>query len=178
MLNSVSKATNGTITCLSPVLPEQSRLLILGSIPGAVSLQRQQYYAHPRNVFWPVIAACLGKPLPQDYPERLQLLHQAGIALWDVLAGCRRTGSLDTAIRNQQVNNFQTLLQTRPMIRQVLLNGGTAYTLYRRHVAPQTPAITLRRLPSTSPAHAAMSTAEKTRHWQRAINAALNRPAA
>ena len=104
---------------LRPNIDKDCRALILGSMPGVKSLEAQQYYAHPQNRFWPMMAHLLGEALPSAYEERLAMLLRHHIALWDSIGSCEREGSLDSAIRNEQGNDFAALLQEYPGIRQV-----------------------------------------------------------
>ncbi|WP_333608447.1 DNA-deoxyinosine glycosylase [Arsukibacterium sp.] len=154
---------------LAPVLPAKARLLILGSMPGAQSLSEQQYYAHPRNAFWPIMAKLLHFDPQLPYTERLLRLQQHGVALWDVLQSCQRQGSLDTAIRAEQPNNFQQLIQQQSQLKLIAFNGAKAWQSFRKSVLPQlftenSPKFIT--LPSTSPAHAAKRFSEKFEHWQ------------
>lgn len=150
-----------------------ARILILGSMPGAASLQAGEYYAHPRNAFWPIMAAVLGFEAGIAYRDRISALQANGVALWDVLKACRRSGSLDSDIEpaSIEVNDFGTFLDAHPGITRVCFNGGTAERYFKRFV----PAILTRpdlhytRLPSTSPAHAAMSFVDKAAAWQAAL---------
>ena len=154
-----------------PILGVGARLLILGSMPGEESLRRQQYYAHRRNAFWPIMARLLDLPDDSSYSRRAEALIDHGIALWDVMAECRRTGSLDSAICSDsiRVNDFATLLRDHPGIGLILFNGGTAEREFRRRVVPtlgQAAAlIETLRLPSTSPAYAAMPFEAKLAAW-------------
>ncbi len=146
-----------------------AQILILGSMPGIASLQQQQYYAHPRNAFWPIMQQIFNWP-DLDYAARCQALIHENIALWDVLRSCQRRGSLDSDIElaSIEVNNFQAFFRQHRNITQVLCNGGKAAQLFQRHV--KLPAgISLIKLPSTSPAHAAMSFQIKLEKWQSAI---------
>jgi hypoxanthine-DNA glycosylase len=154
-----------------PVVQASARVLVLGSMPGVASLAAAQYYAHPRNAFWPILGAWCGVDPGAPYGERVAALQAAGIALWDVLAECRRPGSLDSAIelRDARPNAIAELLDTHPGIARVLLNGGTAAALYRRFGLPGAPRVQLLQLPSTSPAHAGMHRAEKLRRWHAAL---------
>lgn len=128
-----------------------ARVLVLGSLPGDASLQAGQYYAHPRNQFWPLLQAITGQPLVElAYAERLEALQQAGVALWDVIASARRRGSLDADIRDQQANDLRELAQSLPRLRAVAFNGATA-----ARAAGQLDGLGLDILvlPSSSPAH-------------------------
>ena len=152
-----------------PVAAPDARLLILGSMPGEASLRAGQYYAHPRNAFWPIMGDLLGFSPDLPYADRLQRLTASGIALWDVIAGCERSGSLDADIVRTSVrtNDFAGFLTAHPGIERVFFNGAAAETNFRRHVLPQATAnhCRLLRLPSTSPAHAARGYAEKLAAW-------------
>ena len=157
------------IQSFPPVAAPDARLLILGSMPGEASLRAGRYYAHERNAFWRIMGDLLGFAPDPPYAERLQGLTAAGIALWDVIAGCERSGSLDAAIVKTSVhpNDFVRFLAEHPGIDRVFFNGATAETNFRRHVLPQLvgSTLTLCRLPSTSPAHAARGYAEKLAAW-------------
>lgn len=144
------------ITGLPPVADPDSVKLVLGTMPSAASLAAGQYYAHPRNAFWPLLYAAYGAAPDADYEARLRFAASHGIALWDVLAGCEREGSLDAAIRNPVPNDIEALLRRCPGIRTILLNGGKAHAFYTRYAAPglQRYGLKVLRLPSTSPAHA------------------------
>ena len=134
-------------------------------MPSTASLAARQYYGHRRNRFWPLMARLLGAPLPVDYAHREAMLHRHGIALWDVLAGCRRQGSLDAAIErdSEQPNPIDQLLALHPGIRGLFCNGRTAAAALTRHhpdlgIAPVC-------LPSTSPANAAWSLERLVSDW-------------
>jgi double-stranded uracil-DNA glycosylase len=156
-------------TGFPPVAAPGARLLILGSLPGAMSLARQEYYAQPRNAFWPIMGTLVGAHPGSVYTQRLERLTASGIALWDVCASGVRPGSLDSAIRPESVvaNDFAAFFVTYPEIRSICFNGATAAALFARLVKVEG----LRRivLPSTSPAHAAMPFAEKLRRWREAL---------
>lgn len=155
-----------------PIIGPDATRLILGSMPGAASLQACQYYAHPRNAFWTITETLLGIPRTQPYPDRVRSLQDAGVAVWDVLRSCRRTGSLDSAIETDsvEVNDFHRLFVNNPQIKRIYFNGGTASRLFERHVLKTLSAeqqqIPRWTLPSTSPAHAGRSLAQKTKAWQ------------
>jgi TDG/mug DNA glycosylase family protein len=153
-------------------------VLILGSMPGEASLQAGQYYAHPRNAFWPIMCELLGLPAGASYRERLAALREGGIALWDVLESCQRAGSLDSDIKPDTlvVNDFASFFAAHGRIALVCFNGATAERYYRRHVEP---ALGSRvpesvRLPSTSPAHAALTLADKVAAWRNVITPHLH----
>ena len=151
---------------LAPVWRPDAELLILGSFPGVASLQAAQYYAHPRNAFWPILADCLHLPdLPQrPYAERLLALLHARVALWDAVAACERAGSLDSAIRAAEPSDLPDLVARLPGLRGIACNGATALAQTRR-ILPGAPWPILG-LPSTSPAHAGLSFEAKRKAWQ------------
>jgi hypoxanthine-DNA glycosylase len=156
--------TAAALTGLAPVIAANTRILILGSFPGAASLAAQQYYAHPRNQLWPILSALTGEDLAaQAYGERLPRLLKHGFGLWDVLGACERQGSLDSAIRNPAANDFARLRELCPRLETVGFNGQTSGKF-----APGFAAAGYRTcvLPSTSPAHASLSFAEKLSIWK------------
>jgi double-stranded uracil-DNA glycosylase len=161
------------LTGFAPIGRADARLLILGSMPGAASLAAQQYYAHPRNAFWPIVQALWDIPSALPYDARARALGARGIALWDVLAECRRRTSLDADIEASSVvvNDFADFLGRHDRIELVAFNGAGAEALYRRHVLPVLPRELQRleriRLPSTSPAHASRSLETKVEAWRR-----------
>lgn len=144
-----------------------SRVLILGSMPGEESLRQQQYYAHPRNLFWEIMGELFGAGRALPYEKRLAVLRQNRVALWDVAHSCRRKGSLDSNMTDVAVNDFESLFAKTPQIHTVFFNGQMAAALFRRLVLPN-----LKRklkfitLPSTSPANASISSAEKKAVWK------------
>jgi hypoxanthine-DNA glycosylase len=145
--------TAARIYSFPPVIGAHPKTLILGSMPGVLSLEKGQYYAHPRNHFWPLMQEILGVPAVLPYAQRLAALKENHIALWDVLQSCQRQGSLDGAIKEEVPNDFESLFSCYPDIRKVILNGGKAEASFRKKVLPtllRPPAIIIR-LPSTSP---------------------------
>lgn len=160
-------AVTDRLAGFAPVADARAEILILGSFPGRASLDHGQYYAHPRNQFWPILGAVLGEPLPDlAYPRRLARLRAHAIGLWDVLAGCQRDGSLDADIRSAQANDFDTLLARLPRLRRVLFNGQAAGRFAPRFARA---GLAVAVLPSTSPAHAALRFEEKLHRWRRAV---------
>lgn len=153
-----------TLAGLAPVLDANTRILILGSFPGAASLAAAQYYAHPRNQLWPILSTLTGEDLAGlPYAQRLPHLLTHRIGLWDVLGACERQGSLDARIRNPAANDFARLARLCPALEVVGFNGQTAGKF-----APLFEAAGYRTLvlPSTSPAHAAMSFEQKLQYWR------------
>ena len=154
-----------------PIENARARVLILGSLPGGASLVAGQYYAHPQNLFWRIMTDLLGAKPELSYAGRTRLLKANGIALWDVLESCVREGSLDSAIEEATivVNDFAAFYRRHPRIDQVFFNGAKAEASYRRYVSksaegPGRPR-QYTRLPSTSPAHAALSAGQKLEAW-------------
>jgi TDG/mug DNA glycosylase family protein len=154
-----------------PIADVHARVLILGSLPGQESLRQQQYYAHPHNAFWKIMGHLFGTSPERPYAERAQRMVRNGVALWDVCAAAQRPGSLDTAIVHSSVvpNDLAAFIDSHPEIGLICFNGGKAADLYRRLVLPGLPAsmraIRYETLPSTSPAHAAMTFDEKLTRW-------------
>ncbi len=157
----------------APVITDGARILILGSVPGQASLAARQYYAHPRNAFWPIMAELFGAEPGQTYSARLRMLQQHGIALWDVLASCERPGSLDADIDSASivVNDFNRLFDRYPGIDRIVFNGAMAEHCFRRHAdVGAAQRISARwRLPSTSPAHASLPYRQKLELWREAL---------
>ncbi len=163
------------------VAEADARVLILGSLPGRVSLRELQYYAQPQNAFWKIMGEFFGAFPALPYEERLRVLTANRVALWDVCALAERPGSLDSSICKASVvpNDFPGFLAAHRQIGLICFNGMKAASLYRQIVLPELPAgmksIPREILPSTSPAHAAMRFEEKRAHWsivQGAANAA------
>jgi TDG/mug DNA glycosylase family protein len=154
-----------------PISQPDARILILGSIPSRESVARQRYYAHPRNGFWPILTALLGTEAT-TYEERAALVVRRGVAIWDVLQTCFRTGSLDSAIDDRSIvtNDFDAFFRDHPHISRIYFNGAKAEAVYRKYVLPTlsgaAASLPLRRLPSTSPAHAGMTVAQKQAAWR------------
>src|SRR5512137_485255 len=145
-----------------PVVGPGCRLLILGSMPSAESLRKGQYYGHPQNAFWRVVFGLWDLVPPHDYGARTRFLLERGVALWDVLASCRREGSSDSAIRDARPNDFPAFFAKWPGIRTVCFNGSAAETLFKRFVPD--PGLESFRLGSTSPAHA-VGFEERMKEW-------------
>lgn len=161
-----------TINSFPPIASDTAHLLILGSMPGIASLRVGQYYAHPQNLFWPLLGEILGFDARLAYEDRVAYLHAAEIAVWDVLASCQRVGSLDAHIdpASAEPNDFAGFLAAHPAIRHVCFNGAAAEALYRRHVLPGLSVpIDYQRLPSTSPANASITLSTKQAAWSHAL---------
>lgn len=155
------------LTGLPPVLAPHTRLIVLGSFPGVASLAAQQYYGHPRNQFWPILGALWGVDLPAlAYPARIEVARERGLGIWDVYARCRRAGSLDSAIRDAELNPLHTLRERAPGLQALAHNGGESARTMRITAALGLP---VHRLPSTSPAHASWSFERKLAAWREVL---------
>ena len=158
-----------------PIADAGARVLILGSMPGKASLDAREYYAHPRNLFWPILCELIGARPDLPYAGRVRALNARGIAVWDVLESCVREGSLDADIDEAtiRVNDFAAFYRSHPRIAAVFFNGAKAEACYRKHVLPRLgdrrAPLHYQRLPSTSPAHAAMSYLQKRSAWKAVI---------
>ena len=150
--------------CLPPLIGRDTRLVLLGSFPGAASLAAGQYYAHPRNQFWPLLSALLSEDLVAlDYASRLQRLREHGLGLWDVIAECEREGSLDSAIREARYNDLGGLRRRAPHLVAVAHNGGESARAMR---ITGRLGLQVFRLPSSSPANASWSFERKLAAWR------------
>ena len=148
-------------------------MLVLGSMPGDASLRAGAYYAHPRNLFWPLMGGLLGFDPALPYPGRITALNAAGIALWDVLAECARRGSLDSEIRDPRRNDFDAFLAAHRGIGTLLFNGARAEAEFLRGGMPvAAKALARERLPSTSPANAAIPGPARAAAWAAALQRA------
>lgn len=152
---------------LPPVVTRGTRLVVLGSFPGVASLRAQQYYAHPRNQFWPLLSALWGIDLVGlPYKLRVDEAAARGLGLWDVYASCRRVGSLDSAIHDAAFNDLASLTQRAPGLRAIAHNGGESARAMRQ---TQALGVAVIRLPSTSPAHASWNFERKLAAWREAF---------
>lgn len=153
-----------------PIAAPGAEILILGSMPGLASLEAAEYYAHPRNAFWPIMGDLFGAGPGLPYAARVAALISARVAVWDVLQLCVRPGSLDTDIRGEVPNDFAAFFAAHPTIRRIGLNGGKAAASFRKyaagHMSTGAEAVLL---PSTSPAHAARRLDEKRELWRSAL---------
>jgi len=155
---------------LAPVLDRRTRLLVLGSFPSEASLAAQQYYAHPRNQFWPLLSALWGTDLVAlPYAKRLAAVRGRGLGIWDVYARCRRIGSLDSAIEASEPNDLAAALRATPGLAAIAHNGGESARAMRVTRAFGLP---VWRLPSTSPANASWSFERKLAAWRAAFEEA------
>ncbi len=155
-----------------PITSPQANTLILGSMPGNASLEANQYYAHPRNAFWPILGHLYQFDPSMPYDKRVAAIQAAKVAIWDVLAQCERTGSLDSAIQegSRVSNDFVTFFAQHPHIQLIAFNGAEAEKSFERFVLPKLSHLQTNRvrLPSTSPAHT-MARDKKLHAWQTAL---------
>lgn len=158
------------VYCFEPIEDSAATALVLGSMPGKVSLATGQYYAHSRNAFWTIMGELVGAHFSLPYPDRIGILRSSGIALWDVLASCVRSGSLDSDIQTGSIipNDFNAFFLGHPHISRIYFNGVKSEQCFLKYVHPHLEPTTLqyRRLPSTSPANAGVSYAQKLQAWQ------------
>lgn len=166
-----------TAQSFPPIVTRKSRTLILGSMPGIKSLATQQYYAHPQNSFWRILAV-LYKAEIGTYAQRVSIIKNNGLALWDVLECCERFGSLDSSIDDATItpNDFLHFFQAHPQITRVFFNGAKAEHEFMKRIWPHLPRdavfrLKLERLPSTSPANAGTTPAAKLKAWKKILEA-------
>ena len=155
-----------------PSIDDNCTTLILGSMPSVKSLEHGQYYAHPQNRFWPMMADFFNNgKLPQTYAEKLAMLRQNHIALWDAINSCVREGSLDSAIQDEKPNNFATFLPRYPKITRICFNGNKSFQCFKKYNKQilQNPKFTFFTLPSTSPANARYRMPMLKEAWQQAL---------
>jgi len=152
--------------CFAPVVDSQTRILILGSLPGEASLAQNQYYAHKQNQFWRLVGEVIARDLVEmDYARRLETLLEHRIGLWDVVAEAQRAGSLDSQIRDHASNDLVALVATLPHLQAIAFNGGMAAKIGVKAMGETAGRYQILALPSSSPAHASMSYIEKRQAW-------------
>jgi len=157
-----------------PVVGQDPRIIILGSMPGVVSLQAAQYYANPRNAFWTIIAELFGIHIDCSYESRVAQVSQLPLILWDTLKACHREGSLDSKILKQQIeaNDIVGLVERHKGLRAIAFNGAASEKYFNQLEKPRLSAdhqIELIKLPSTSPANASMKFEQKLMAWRRLL---------
>lgn len=149
----------------APISNNEANILILGTMPGTKSLELNQYYGHNQNNFWKFMFAIFNEDFSNDYETKKVLLQKNKIALWDVLQFCDRVGSLDSAIKNEIANDFETFLKQHPNIKTILFNGQKAAAFFKKYVQIKN-TYQLITLPSTSPANAAKTYQSKLEEWK------------
>ncbi|WP_430885650.1 DNA-deoxyinosine glycosylase [Fusibacter sp. JL216-2] len=159
------------IKSFEPIVGKDPKVLILGSMPSVMSLEKFQYYGHPRNQFWPILATLFKEKLEhpsddQTYLSKLTLVKDRGIAIWDVLDSCEREGSLDSNIKNESPNELKTFLEEHPTIKTIIFNGGKAEASFKKHFKAlyRDKRYTYIKMPSTSPAYT-LKFEKKTLVW-------------
>ncbi len=154
-----------------PRADKNSRVLILGSMPGVKSLELQEYYAHPQNRFWKVMGKLCGEPSLADfsYEKRIEILLNNGFALWDVIKFCKREGSLDSDITDEKPNDIKGLLKSYPKIKTVFLNGNKAYGSFKKYFPKLLEEYKCVKCPSTSPANARYRLDDLVEEWQNGL---------
>jgi hypoxanthine-DNA glycosylase len=143
----------------------EATVLILGTMPGVQSLAMNEYYAHPRNLFWRLVSTIFDEELPTDFQHKKEMLIRNKISVWDVLQACERQGSLDSAIMKEVPNDFTAFLNEHPHIRLIAFNGQKAAAFFKKYVRLNKE-YSFMTLPSTSPAHAGKSFEQKLREWE------------
>lgn len=154
------------ICSFGPIVDENSRVVVLGSMPSVQSLTEGFYYANPRNAFWRILAEVYGIEIPETWEEKQALVRGKGIALWDAARSCERNGSLDSNMRQIELNDFDAFFARYGQIGTVLLNGGTACRLFMRWPGAREKRTIA--LPSTSPAYT-LSYEKKLQAWREAL---------
>ena len=178
------RATKEALVCsFPPIAAPDARVLVLGSVPSIASLAKRQYYGHPQNAFWPIMRRLFNAGPDRPYEDSKRILCERGVAVWDVLRECYREGSLDSEIEveSEVPNDFAAFFCGHSQIETIFFNGHRPEAMFRRHVLPVVSglgrAFRFRRLPSTSPAHAGRSFAQKLAAWRAVARAASRRTA-
>lgn len=153
-----------------PLVNQNSKILILGTMPGEKSLELQEYYGNKGNSFWKLLFTLFNRPLPKEYIEKKQLLEENNIALWDVLAYCERTGSLDSNIKNEKANDFESFYKQYPNIKHVFFSSKNASNFYDKYVGREKD-LQYSILPSPSGANASKSFLQKLEEWEAILEA-------
>ena len=152
------------ISSFPPIISNDAKIFILGSVPGVKSLEMQEYYAHPQNKFWKIIFELFNENFSEDYLEKIKILKKNKIAVWDVIDSCERVGSLDTTIKNEESNDILQLLKKYQNIKTIFCNGGKSYQNLQKIVGKNFE-IPIYLLPSTSPLHT-ISFEKKLESWK------------
>ncbi len=154
-----------------PSIDNNSKILILGSMPGIKSLEEQQYYAHPQNRFWKVMGTICNEPKLSelDYETKLKILLNSNIALWDTIKSCKREVSLDSDIQNEKPNDIRKLLKTYPNIETICLNGNKSYSAFKKYFPDLLEKYTCFKMPSTSPANARYNLDTLIQDWAKVL---------
>ena len=160
--------TNSKKISFAPIINEEAKILILGSLPSDKSLEKGEYYGHLQNKFWRVIATITGNELPVSYADKKQLLLKSDIGIWDVAHSAQRAGSMDSAIKDVEPNDINGLIAMHSDIKVIGFNGTKAQSLFDKHFT-RNPEIRYILLPSTSPANAAISFDNLCKAWRQLL---------
>ena len=155
-----------------PSIDDNSKVLILGSMPGVKSLEEQQYYSHPQNRFWKVLGSICDEPKLHEYNYDLKLktLLINKIALWDTIKSCKREGSLDSDIQNERPNDIRKLLKKYPNVKTICLNGNKSYSAFKKYFSDLLEIYSCHKMPSTSPANARYSLEMLIKEWNNGLS--------
>ncbi len=154
--------------CFAPLVDKNTKILVIGTMPGVASLQAAEYYAFKHNAFWTIIFKLTGTET-QNYTEKIKLLRKLHIGLWDNLKVCEREGSLDSDIKQAEPNNFEKLLWDFPNIKKLLFNGQKSFAFFKKYHPELLQKYEYAVLPSTSPANARLSFEQKFTLWRQAL---------
>lgn len=157
-----------TKTSFDPISDNHTTILILGSLPGDKSIEVGEYYGHPRNRFWKIISTITNNPLPLSYPEKKQMLLKTGIGLWDVAHSAKRSGSLDTAIKEEVPNDIQGFILEHQSLSVIAFNGSKAEKMFFKYF-PKNSDIKYISLPSSSPANAKFDFESLCKSWSQIL---------
>ncbi|MDP4181400.1 MAG: DNA-deoxyinosine glycosylase [Bacillota bacterium] len=159
------------IHSFKPIVDEDCKILILGTMPGVQSLKKQEYYGNKQNAFWRIIFSLFNEEMTENYDEKISFILEHNIALWDVLKACEREGSLDSDIKNPEPNDFHELFSNYKRIKDVFFNGGPAEKLFKKYVSKSLDAqgLIFHKLPSTSPAYT-VGFDKKFDEWKSILN--------
>ncbi|UJH90981.1 DNA-deoxyinosine glycosylase [Antarcticibacterium sp. 1MA-6-2] len=152
-------------TSFPPISNSETEILILGTLPGDRSLEMGEYFAHPRNRFWKIIAAITNNPLPEDYLQKRDLLYNTKIGVWNVLHKAHRKGSLDSAIQNEVPNDISRFIRKHTKLKVIAFDGLKAEALFDKHFTRRSD-IKYILLPACSPANARFNLIALCDRWK------------
>jgi hypoxanthine-DNA glycosylase len=157
------------ISCFSPIVDKDTTRMVVGTMPSVDSLRFSEYYGNPRNQFWKILFSVFeGGRTPTDYDDKVATAKSHGVGLWDILASCKREGSLDSNIKDESLNDFPTLLKDHPNIKMLIFNGQNSYKYFLKAYG-QLSGIEYRVMPSTSPANAMKNFDAKLKEWEEVL---------
>jgi G:T/U mismatch-specific DNA glycosylase len=157
------------ISCFSPIVDKDTTRMVVGTMPSVDSLRFSEYYGNPRNQFWKILFSVFeGGRIPADYEDKVATAKSHGVGLWDILASCKREGSLDSNIKDESLNDFPTLLKDHPNIKMLIFNGQNSYKYFLK-AYEQLPGIEYKVMPSTSPANAMKNFDAKLKEWEEVL---------